>query len=145
MPLPILAKRIEEISMKTKIALSAIVAAVAVFSQGAFAQASSPTRAEVKAEAKTAAKAPAGEAGAGELKRPSTHSTKTRAQRKAETKAALKAHEGEAMGEAGSMKSQNTAGSTTTRAERKAKTKAALKAHEGTPMGQADSNAEPKK
>lgn len=126
--------------MKTKIALSAIVAAVALFSQGAFAQTSSPTRADVKAEAKTAAKAPAGEAGAGELKRPSTHSTKTRAQRKAETRAALKAHKGEPMGEAGSMKSQNTPGSETTRAERKAKTKAALKAHEGTPMGQAEPN-----
>ena len=52
--------------MKTKLALSAIVAAVAVFSQSAFAQASSPTRAEVKAETKAAEKSgkltPAGEA-----------------------------------------------------------------------------------
>ena len=52
--------------MKTKLALSAIVAAVAVFSQSAFAQASSPTRAEVKAETRAAEKSgkltPAGEA-----------------------------------------------------------------------------------
>ena len=38
--------------MKTKLALTAFAAAIAVFSQGAFAQASSPTRAEVKADAK---------------------------------------------------------------------------------------------
>ena len=39
--------------MKTKLVLGAVAAAVAVFSQGAFAQAaSSPTRAEVKADAK---------------------------------------------------------------------------------------------
>ena len=44
--------------MKTTLALSAVVAAIAVFSQGALAQsASSPTRAEVKAEAKAANKA----------------------------------------------------------------------------------------
>ena len=49
--------------MKTKLALSAVAAAIAVFSQGAFAQAaSSPTRAEVKAGAKPhKAVAPAGE------------------------------------------------------------------------------------
>ena len=49
--------------MKTNFVLGAVAAAaVAVFSQGAFAQASSPTRAEVKAEAKGATKAPTGEA-----------------------------------------------------------------------------------
>ena len=48
--------------MKTKLALSALAAAIAVFSQGAFAQASAPAnRADVKAEAKTATKAPTGE------------------------------------------------------------------------------------
>ena len=38
--------------MNTKLVLGAVAAAVAMFSQGAFAQASAPTRAEVKAEAK---------------------------------------------------------------------------------------------
>ena len=71
--------------MKTKLALSAVAAAVAVFSQGAFAQASSPARADVKAEAKAAAKAPAGEAQT-MSKQPSTMSDKSRADRKETTK-----------------------------------------------------------
>ena len=52
--------------MKTKLVLGAVAAAVAVFTQGAFAQASSPSRADVKAETKAAEKnrqlTPAGEA-----------------------------------------------------------------------------------
>ena len=48
--------------MKKQLALSAVVAAIAVFSQGAFAQAAMPaSRAEVKAEAKTGSLAPAGQ------------------------------------------------------------------------------------
>ena len=42
--------------MKTKIALTVVAAAVAMFAQGAFAQASAPSRAEVKAETKAAEK-----------------------------------------------------------------------------------------
>src|SRR6476619_8475553 len=72
--------------MKTKLALSALAAAIAVFSQGAFAQASAPAnRADVKAEAKTATKAPTGEAQT-QSKAPSTTSDKTRDERKATTK-----------------------------------------------------------
>jgi hypothetical protein len=113
--------------MKTKLALSAIAAAVAVFSQGAFAQASSPSRAEVKAEAKGAAKAPVGEAGS-ETPRPSTMSDKTRAERKATTKMDKASGNLKSAGEASGMKDEkSTGGSTTTRAERKAKTRAANK------------------
>ena len=111
--------------MKTKLALSTIAAAVAVFSQGAFAQASSPTRAEVKAEAKGVAKMPAGEAGT-QTPAPSTMSDKTRAQRKATTKADEKAGKIEEAGEKPSAAPAKT--SETTRAERKATTKAAEKA-----------------
>ena len=58
--------------MKTNFVLSAVAAAaVAVFSQGAFAQASSPTRAERKSKTKAAEKAgeipAAGEAGSKEM------------------------------------------------------------------------------
>ena len=115
--------------MKTKLALSAIAAAVAVFSQGAFAQASSPSRADVKAEAKGAAKAPAGEAGS-ETPRPSRMSDKTRAERKATTKMDKASGNLKSAGEASGMqdeKSMKTGASTTTRAERKAKTRAANK------------------
>ena len=57
-PLPINAT-IRSYPMKTKLALSALAAAIAVFSQGAFAQASAPAnRADVKAEAKTAIQGP---------------------------------------------------------------------------------------
>ena len=129
--------------MKTQIAVTAIAAAVAVFSQGAFAQASSPTRAEVKAEAKAANKTTTthGEAGNGDLKQPSTMSDKTRMQRKTDTKAALKAGEGESKSQTDSMKSGATAGSTTTRAERKATTKDALKTGQGTPKGDASASS----
>ena len=61
MPLPFNAT-IRSNPMKTKLVLGAVAAAIAVFSQGAFAQsASSPSRADVKAEAKKN-KTPAGEA-----------------------------------------------------------------------------------
>src|SRR5947208_13470044 len=56
MPVPFNAM-IRSNPMKTKLVLGAVAAAVAVFSQGAFAQsASSPTRADVKAETKAANK-----------------------------------------------------------------------------------------
>jgi hypothetical protein len=74
--------------MKTKLALSAFAAAIAVFSQGAFAQASAPAnRSDVKAGAQAKSVAPAGEKPAAQ---PSTASDKTRDQRKSTTKADAK-------------------------------------------------------
>jgi len=127
--------------MKTKLALSALVAAVAVFSQGAFAQASSPTRAEVKVQAKSSTGAPTGEAAnAPEKNVTSTKSTKTRAERKAETKMARDAGTLKPAGEAAGIKSGTpSAGSDTTRADRKATTKAAAKAGGLQPAGEAGS------
>ena len=74
--------------MKTQVVLSAVAAAVVLFSQAALAQSTAPvTRAEVKSEAKSGAPrtgdAPvtAGSTASGPT------STKTRAERKGETKA----------------------------------------------------------
>jgi hypothetical protein len=120
--------------MKSKLALSAIVAAVAVFSQGAFAQASSPTRAEVKAEAKKGALAPAGEGPQAVV--PKT-TDKTRAERKAQAKADEKAGNIKAAGEGVDAKTKVASGSDKTRAERKAQTKADAKAGKLTPAGEA--------
>ena len=122
--------------MKTKLALTAIVAALAVFSQGAFAQASSPTRAEVKAEAKKGSLAPAGE-GPGAMASAPKGSDKTRAERKAQTKADAKAGALKPAGEAADMKTGVTAGSDKTRAERKAQTSADIKAGKTQPAGEA--------
>ncbi len=133
--------------MKTKLALGAIAAAIAVFSQGAFAQSSAPTRAEVKAEAKKGSLAPAGE-GPGtnpEKSQPSTMSDKSRADRKATTKADRAAGNlapaGEAEKPANAMtrsdKPEKNTGSNTTRAMRKSDTKAAIKAGETKPAGEA--------
>jgi hypothetical protein len=123
--------------MKTKLALTAFAAAIAVFSQGAFAQASSPTRAEVKAQAKDATKAPKGDASVGGT--PSKGSETTRAERKATTKSAIKAGDvapgGDAMTKEGSG-APSTA-SDTTRAARKSTTKAEIKAGDVTPKGDA--------
>ena len=86
-------------------------AAFAVFAQGAFAQASSPSRADVKAETKAAEKAgklaPTGEAA--DLKTENAEkanktSTKTREERKAETKTAAKSGQLSAAGDADAMK-----------------------------------------
>jgi len=129
--------------MKSKLALSAIVAAVAVFSQGAFAQASSPTRAEVKAEAKKGALAPAGEGPQAVV--PKT-TDKTRAERKAQAKADEKAGAIKPAGEGVDAKTNVTAGSDKTRAERKAQTKADVKAGKTVPAGEAAMPvADPKK
>jgi hypothetical protein len=110
--------------MNTKLALGAVAAAVAMFSQGAFAQASSPTRAEVKAQAKTGALAPAGEAV--QSPTPSASSDKTRADRKATTKTDRATGGLKPAGEAAD-KNDGAASkvSDTTRADRKAATKAA--------------------
>lgn len=121
--------------MKTKLALSAIVAAVAVFSQGAFAQ--SPTRAEVKAEARSGALAPAGQGPnvAGPIA--SAGSDTTRAARKSKTRMAREegklAPAGQGPGTAGPIAS---AGSDKTRMQRKDATKAARNAGTLKPAGQ---------
>src|SRR6185369_3816404 len=126
-PLPFNAT-IRSNQMKTKLVLGAVAAAVAVFSQGAFAQAaSSPTRAEVKAEAKKGALAPAGEA-TGSVT-PGKGSNTTREERKATTKADRASGNLKATGEAGDLKgTQPGKGSEVDRAARKADTKAAVKA-----------------
>lgn len=127
--------------MKTKLALGAVAAAIAVFSQGAFAQASSPTRAEVKAEAKKGALAPAGE-GPGtnpEKSQPSTMSDKSRADRKATTKADRAAGALKPAGEAAELKddkADRSKGGLVSRADRKAATKAAVKARATQPAGE---------
>ena len=129
--------------MKSKLALSAIVAAVAVFSQGAFAQASSPTRAEVKAEAKKGSLAPAGEGPQAVV--PKT-TDKTRAERKAQAKADEKAGAIKPAGEGVDAKTNVASGSDKTRAERKAQTKADVKAGKTVPAGEAAMPiADPKK
>jgi hypothetical protein len=116
-------------------------AAVALFAQGTFAQASSPSRADVKAETKAAEKnkqlTPAGE-GPGAMSSGNTAgSTKTKAEGKAETKAAAKAHQltpaGEGPGNAGTGA---TSGSNTSKEARKAETKAAAKSKQLTPAGE---------
>ena len=129
--------------MKSKLALSAIVAAVAVFSQGAFAQASSPTRAEVKAEAKKGSLAPAGEGPQAVV--PKT-TDKTRAERKAQAKADEKAGAIKPAGEGVDAKTNVASGSDKTRADRKAQTKADVKAGKTVPAGEAAMPiADPKK
>jgi hypothetical protein len=136
--------------MKTKLALGVIAAAVAVFSQGAFAQASSPTRAEVKAEAKKGALAPAGEGPGAMGKQPPTTSDKTRAERKATTKAEVKPGKTDPAGDAAELKmdkADKSTGTDKTRAERKAQTKADVKAGKTQPAGEAPqpSSEAPKK
>jgi hypothetical protein len=127
--------------MKTKLALGAVAAAVAMFSQGAFAQAATTTdsaksRADVKAEAKSGALAPAGQGPV--ASQPSKMSDKSRAERKATTKADRASGSLKPAGEAAEMKDEKadrSKGSTTDRAMRKADTKAAVKAHTTQPAG----------
>ena len=115
--------------MKTKLVLGAIAAAVAVFSQGAFAQAaSSPTRAEVKSQAKTGGLAPAGEGPV--TNQPSKASDKTRDERKATTKADAKSGSLKPAGEAAEAKDDKAAKtktSTANKADVKADSKTAVK------------------
>lgn len=137
--------------MKTQLALTAVAAAIAVFSQGAFAQASSPTRAEVKAQARSGSLAPAGEGAAVNPSSPdakNAKTTKTRSERKSETKMARDAGSLKPAGEADKMKdekAEKSRASTTTRADRKAETKAAVKAGATTPAGEADTPGVPQK
>jgi hypothetical protein len=135
---PVPRSKTGDLMMKNALTIVAAVAA-AMFAQGAFAQASAPTRAEVKAETKAAEKAgkltPAGEGPTAAA--PAASSAKTRAERKAETGAARK--EG-ALSKAGdnpdAAKAEKPIKSTKTRAERKAETKAAVKEGKTTPAGE---------
>ena len=121
--------------MNTKLILGAVAAAVAVFSQGAFAQASSPTRAEVKAEAKTGALAPSGQAVQDPTPSTKTSDT-TRAARKAQAKQDNATGKIPASGQAVLDPSPSTKTSDTTRAARKATTKADAKAGQLQPSGE---------
>jgi len=123
--------------MKTKLALSALAAAIAVFSQGAFAQASAPAnRADVKAGAQAKTVAPAGEK---PTAAPSTTSDKTRDQRKETAKADKASGKMAPAGDAGGQKedkAMKSTGTETTRDERKAKTKTQQKNKELKPAGE---------
>jgi hypothetical protein len=139
MKCPILNATIRSNPMKTKLVLGAVAAAVAMFSQGAFAQAASaPTRAEVKADARKGALAPAGQ---GQVAaQPSKSSDKTRDERKATTRADKSAGALKPAGEGAEMKddkAEKMKGGQVNRAERKADTKAAVKAHKTQPAGEA--------
>ena len=119
--------------MKTKLVLGAVAAAVAVFSQGAFAQAaSSPSRADVKAEAKKS-HTPAGEA-TGSVN-PGKGSTMTKDERKAQEKADKAAGKLQPAGEATGSTSPGK-GSETTKEARKAQTKADVKSGKTQPAGE---------
>jgi hypothetical protein len=123
-----------------------IVAALALSSAAglAFGQASSPSRADVKAETRAAEKAgkltPAGQGTAPKDNGAVGTSTKTREERKAETRAAAKNKELTPAGPQHPAQKADAAArnqpSTTTREERKAETKAAAKAGELTPAGE---------
>jgi hypothetical protein len=142
--LPLFLPPIEEISMKSKLALGAVVAAIAVFSQTAFAQAaaSAPvTREQRKADTAAANKAgqlaPAGEGKAGTTQ-PSTATDKTRTDRKAQTEADIKSGNVAPAGQGpGTTAKPSTTTSDKTREQRKAQTEADKKAGKLTAPGQA--------
>ena len=122
--------------------LAATIAGPAAWAQTSAA--SSPSRADVKAETRALEKAgklePAGSGGTrAERMAAPPKSTKTRAERKAETVAARKAGTLRPAG-SGPTKAELTAPpptSTKTRAERKAETRAAARARQLTPAGEA--------
>ena len=130
--------------MKTKFALGAVVAALAMFSQTAFAQASAASgvsREERKAETAAANKAgkltPAGQGNISPA--PPKTSETTRDARKAQTAADAKSGKLAPAGEAAVMKADKADAakpSQTTREARKAQTEADRKAGKLTPAGE---------
>jgi Domain of unknown function (DUF4148) len=139
MPLPSLVLK-QEIDMQMKNALTVVAAvAAAMFAQASFAQASSPSRADVKAETKAAEKSgqltPAGE-GSAPVAKSTAKSTTPRSTVKAETKAAEKAGQLTPAGEGAAPVDKSPMKSTKTRAERKAETRAAAKGKQLTPAGE---------
>ena len=130
--------------MKTKLALSAVATAIAMFSHGAFAQSTTPAaRADVKADAKSGALAPAGQgpgAMSGASGATTGTSTKTRAERKSDTTMAKDAGSLKPAGEAAEMKddkSDKMKGGAVSRTDRKATTKAAVQSGTTQPPGEA--------
>ena len=129
--------------MKTKNMLTVVAAAAfAVFTQGAFAQASSPSRADVKAETKAAEKSgklqPAGE-GKAAMSSASGPSDKTRDERKTQTKADAKSGSMQPAGESATAKddkASKSSKSTKTKADQKAETQADVKGKKTTPAGE---------
>jgi hypothetical protein len=126
-------------------ALTGALTLAAACGQVVFAQTtdSNPSRAQVKAETRAAAKAhqlaPAGDAA--DFRKPANAtSTKTRSERKAETLLARKEGTLRPAGLGGEVKAERAAASlprsSKTRAERKAETLAAAKAHQLTPAGE---------
>lgn len=126
--------------MRTALTVVATVAG-AMFAQASFAQASAPTRAQVKAETKAAGanKGPEGEALSTPVKPMPTTSVETRGEVKAETKAGPKMKPGEAMG--GDVSPAATSKSTKTRGQRKAETQAAKMNGQLEPAGEQTPNA----
>ena len=125
--------------MKTKLVLGAVAAAVAVFSQGAFAQAaSSPSRADVKAEAKKS-HTPAGEA-TGSVT-PGKGSSTTKEERKAQEKADKAAGKLQPAGEA-TGSTAPAKGSEVDKTARKADAKAATKSGQTHPGESAQPSSE---
>jgi hypothetical protein len=117
--------------------MAAVAMAGSLACQVATAQASSPSRADVKAEAAAATKS--GETGAGvrrvDPKSSGTTSTMTRDERKKATAEANKAGELEGAGVRGPSGPAVTSKSTTTRAERKKATAEANKKGQLAPAG----------
>jgi hypothetical protein len=132
--------------MKTKFALGAVVAAIAVFSQTAFAQATATPASGVSRDQRKAETAAANKAGkltpAGEgtvAPAPGKTSETTRDARKAQTQADAKSGKLAPAGEAGVQKADKadaTKPSQTTREARKAQTEADRKAGKLTPAGE---------
>lgn len=136
--------------MKTKLALSAAAAAAfTLISQPAFAQASATTRADVKAEAKSGAIAPAGEASPNQGKsQASPMSSKSRSERKTETVNARDAGALKPAGERPNLKEEETEkkqASTKSRADRKAETRSSVKVPAGEAGPPAADTTAPKK
>ena len=129
--------------MKSKLAFGAVVAALAVFSTTAFAQASAPvTREQRKADTAAANKsgnlAPAGQGPGAMASQPSTGSDKTRTDRKAQTQADIKSGKTAPAGEGpGAAAKANTSTSDKTREQRKAQTQADIKSGATQPAGEA--------
>jgi len=128
--------------MKTKLAISAVAAAVALFSQATLAQTTMPaSRAEVKADTKAAKSVPAGEIVAPAGSSPAGQmSTRSRDERKMTTKTEAKAGDLKPAGEAANRKQgmkESSGPSETSRTDRKAETKAANQSGMVQPAGEA--------
>jgi Domain of unknown function (DUF4148) len=134
--------------MSTRVSILAIVAAAAVCLTQAVSAQTPLSRAEVKAETRSAQKAgqltAAGEGSP--MPSPQIRSDRTRAERKAETLQARKAGELRKAGQEPEWKGARVAArtpSTTTRAERKASTLAAARSGQLTPAGEGLNSSKP--